>query len=83
MADPVPSRSSAQDVFRDYGIAGIALLGWEIWCIIDGWFRPEYEHVTFSRFMAYISAPFLVLCAVMAISAGLTLRRRKKQPPPS
>lgn len=81
MADPERARSSAQDVFRDYGISAIALLGWEIWCIRDGWFRPDYEHIPFSRFMAYLSGPFLIFCAIMAISAGFTVRRQKKQPP--
>jgi hypothetical protein len=37
-------------VFRDYGIAAVALIAREIWCIRDGWCRPDYEHITFSRF---------------------------------
>jgi hypothetical protein len=78
-----PPRASAREVFRDYGIGSVALVLWEIWCIRDGWFRPDYEHITFSRFSAYISAPILIFCLVMAISAGLTLRRQKQPPPPS
>ena len=81
MAEPERPRASAQDVFRDYGIAAVAVTAWELWCIRDGWFRPDYEHIAFSRFMAYISAPILIFCSVMAISAGLTLRRQKRQPP--
>ena len=88
MADqpPQPQRASAQDVFRDYGIGAVFLLVWEIWCIRDGWFTPGYEHITFSRAMAWISGPILVFCAIMATSAGLTLRRERRQqlpPPPS
>ena len=78
-------RDSASDVFRDYGIGSLFLIAWEIWCIRDGWFRPDYDHITFSRAMAWISAPILIFCLVMAISAGLTLRREKqqRQSPPS
>jgi hypothetical protein len=83
---PAPrARASAADVFRDYGVATILLAVWQIWCIRDGWFNPGYEHITFSRLMAYISGPILLFCAVMAISAGLTLRRTKggvSKPPP-
>lgn len=85
MADPQPpdrQRSSADDVFRDYGVGTIFLLIWEIWCIRDGWYNPGYEHITFSRVMAYVSAPILVFCIVMATSAGLALRRQKKSAPP-
>ena len=82
MAEPARLRASAKEVFRDYGIASVALLAWEIWCVVDGWFRPDYDHITFSRFMAYVSAPVLIFCVVMAASAGLTLRRQQKQPPP-
>ena len=81
MAEPEQPRASAKEVFRDYGIATVALLGWEIWCIVDGWFRPDYEHIPFSRAMAYVSAPILLFCAVMATSAALTLRRQQKSPP--
>ena len=79
-------RASAGDVFRDYGISALFLIAWEIWCIRDGWFRPDYDHITFSRAMAWISAPILIFCLVMAISAGLTLRDNKRQlskPPPA
>ena len=81
MAEPQRPRANAKDVFRDYGIAAVALIGWETWCIRDGWFHPDYEHIPFSRFMAYVSAPILIFCLVMAISAGRTLRRQK--PPPT
>ena len=78
---PTHDRASANDVFRDYGIGAVFLLIWEIWCIRDGWFNPGYEHITFSRAMAWISGPVLLFCLVMASSAGLTLRREKRQPP--
>ena len=78
-------RATAAEVFFDYGIGSLFLIAWEIWCIRDGWFRPDYDHITFSRAMAWISAPILLFCLVMAISAGLTLRaekqKRQKQPP--
>ena len=73
------SRASASDVFRDYGIGSLFLIIWEIWCIRDGWFNPGYDHIPFSRAMAWISGPVLIFCLVMAISAGLTLRKQKRQ----
>ena len=84
MAEPRPPerpRASASDVFRDYGVGAAFLLVWEIWCIRDGWFNPGYEHITFSRAMAWLSAPVLLFCVVMASSAGLTLRKAKQEPP--
>ena len=76
-------RASANDVFRDYGVAAVFLIAWEIWCIYDGWFHKDYYHITFSRAMAWISAPVLVFVVVMAVSAGLTLRKQqRRQPPP-
>ena len=75
-------RASAKDVFRDYGVGSLVLVAWEIWCIRDGWFNPGYDHITFSRAMAWISAPILIVCLVMAISSGLTLRNQKRQSPP-
>ncbi|MEI8313828.1 MAG: hypothetical protein WCG79_00100 [Verrucomicrobiota bacterium] len=77
------SRASATDVFRDYGIGSLFLIVWEIWCIRDGWFNPGYDHIPFSRAMAWISAPILVFCLVMAISAGLTLQKEKRKKPPA
>jgi len=76
-------RASASDVLRDYGVGSVFLAIWEIWCIRDGWFNPGYEHIPFSRAMAWISGPILIFCLVMAISAGLTLQKQKKNPPPS
>ena len=64
-------RASAKDVFRDYGVGSLVLVAWEIWCIRDGWFNPGYDHITFSRAMAWISAPSLI-----------TLRNQKRQSPP-
>lgn len=78
-----PQRAAPQEVLRDYGVATVLLLAWEIWCIRDGWFHPGYEHITFSRIMAIISAPVLIFCAVMAISAWLTLRRNRRSQSPS
>jgi hypothetical protein len=79
---PERYRASARDVFRDYGGGAIFLLFIEIWCIRDGWFNPDYEHIPFNRIMSYIFAPVLVFCIIMAISAGLTLRKEKQQAPP-
>lgn len=83
MEQPPPPeryRANAREVFVDYGVATVALIAWEIWCIRDGWFHPDpnYEHITFSRVMAYVSVPVLIFCVVMATSAGLTMRREKK-----
>ncbi|MCG3149231.1 MAG: hypothetical protein PCFJNLEI_02691 [Verrucomicrobiae bacterium] len=84
MDAPTPDRqrANAKDVLRDYGVGAIFLLIWEIWCIRDGWFHEGYEHITFSRAMAWISGPILIFCLVMATSAALTLRKLKQQPPP-
>lgn len=82
MTDEQRPRASAKEVFRYHGAWTIGLLIWEIWCIRDGWFRPGYEHIAFSKSMAVISAPALLFCAIMAISAGLTLLRQRHQPPP-
>lgn len=80
---PQRPRRTAREVFLEYGTWSLVLIGWEIWCIRDGWFRPGYEHITFSRIMAYLSGPFLIFCLVMSISAGLTWRNQKPPPPPS
>ena len=80
---PQRRRASAREVFRDYGITSLALILWEIWCVRDGWLNPGYEHIAFSRAMAYISTPFLLYTAVMAVSAGLTVQKQKKSPPQS
>ncbi len=73
-------RLTAEEVRQKYGIGSILLLAWEIWCIYDGWFRPQYEYVGFSRFMAYVSAPVLAFCVIMAVSAARAMRRRRGQP---
>ena len=76
---PERYRASARDVFRDYGGGALFLLFIECWCIRDGWFNPEHDHIPFNRIMSYIFAPVLVFCSIMAISAGMTLRREKRQ----
>lgn len=81
MEQPERPRPSALEVRNNYGIAGIGLLIWVIWCIRDGWFYPGYEHIGFSRFMAYVSTPILIFCVVMAGSAAKTVRRQQQQPP--
>jgi hypothetical protein len=73
-------RLTAEEVRKKYGIGAVALLAWEIWCIYDGWFHPDYEYIGFSRFMAYISAPVLVFCIVMTVSASRALQRQRDQP---
>jgi len=75
-------RANANEVFRDYGVGAVFLIAWEIWCIRDGWFRPDYDHIPFSRAMAWIWAPILIYYRVMAISAVLTLQKQKRQKPP-
>lgn len=77
-------RLTAEEVRKKYGIGSILFLAWEIWCIYDGWFHPQYEYVGFSRFMAYISAPVLAFCVIMAVSASRALQRQREQiQPPS
>lgn len=79
--NPQPRRRlTAGEVRQKYGIGSVLLLAWEIWCIRDGWFHPQYEYVGFSRFMAYVSAPVLAFCVVMAVSAARALRRQRQQP---
>jgi hypothetical protein len=79
--EPHP-RPTATEVRNNYGAAAIVLLFWLIWCIRDGWFRPGYDHITFSRFMAIISAPILIFCSIMAGSAHRALLRQRAQPKP-
>jgi hypothetical protein len=76
-AGPQRKRLTAEEVRNKYGAAAIFLLAWEIWCIYDGWFHPQYEYIGFSRFMAYISAPVLAFCVVMAGSALRAIQRQK------
>jgi heme/copper-type cytochrome/quinol oxidase subunit 3 len=82
MEQPERRRPNALEVRNTHGIAAIGLLVWVIWCIRDGWFNPGYEHITFSRSMAYISTPILIFCSIMAGSAMMTLRRQQQPPPP-
>jgi hypothetical protein len=81
MEQPERNRPSALEVRNKYGITSIGLLVWVIWCIHDGWFHPGYEHIAFSRFMAAISIPILIFCAVMAGSAARAVRRQQQPPP--
>jgi hypothetical protein len=71
-------RLTAEQVRRKYGIGSILFLVWEIWCIRDGWFRPQYEYIGFSRSMAWLSAPILVFCVIMAVSASRALQRQRQ-----
>ncbi len=73
-------RLTAEQVRRKYGIGAILLLAWEIWCIRDGWFRPQYEYIGFSRSMAWLSAPILAFCVIMAVSASRALQRLRRRP---
>jgi len=72
-------RLTAEEVRKKYGIGAIVLLAWEIWCIYDGWFHPQYEYIGFSRFMACVSAPVLLFCIVMTVSASRALRRQQER----
>ena len=76
---PTPHRLTAAEVRKKYGIGTLLLLAWEIWCIRDGWFHPHYEYISFSRFMACVSAPVLLFCIVMTASASRALRRQHEQ----
>jgi hypothetical protein len=79
---PQRKRLTAEEVRNKYGVAAIFLLAWEIWCIYDGWFHPQYEYIGFSRFMAYISAPVLAFCVVMSASALRAIQRQRARPRP-
>jgi len=35
-----------------WGVPALLLIGFGFWGIYDGWFRPGYEHVDFSRWVA-------------------------------
>jgi TRAP-type C4-dicarboxylate transport system permease small subunit len=70
---------TAGEVRKKYGIASILLLAWEIWCIRDGWFHAQYEYIGFSRSMAWLSAPILAFCVIMAVSASRALRRQRER----
>lgn len=82
METPQRPRQSATEVRNKYGTTAAFLLVWVIWCIRDGWFVPGYEHIGFSRFMAYVSTPVLIFCIIMAVSAALTARHQQQNPPP-
>jgi len=73
-------RLTAEEVRNKYGTTGLLLLAWELWCIHDGWFHPDphYEYIGFSRFMAYLTAPFLLFCLVMAGSALRAIQQTRK-----
>jgi hypothetical protein len=75
-------RLTAEEVRKKYGILAIFFLGWEIWCVYDGWFHPDYDYIGFSRFMAYVSAPVLAFCIIMTASAARALQRQRTQVPP-
>lgn len=81
MEQPKRPRLSALEVRNQYGISAILLLAWVIWCIRDGWFNPGYEHIAFSRSMAYISSPIMIFCAIMAGSAARAVHRQQQQKP--
>jgi hypothetical protein len=78
---PLPHRLTAAEVRKKYGTGALLLVTWEIWCIRDGWFHPHYEYIGFSRFMAYVSAPVLLFCIVMTVSASRALRRQQQARP--
>jgi hypothetical protein len=76
-------RPTATEVRNNYGVSAVFLVIWVIWCTRDGWFRPDYEHITFSRVMAIVSTPILIFCLIMAASAQRTLMRQRAQPKPA
>jgi hypothetical protein len=73
-------RLTAEEVRNKYGIGGLLLLAWEVWCIHDGWFHPDphYEYIGFSRLMAYLTFPILLFCVVMATSAIRAIQRTRQ-----
>ena len=79
---PQRHRPTAEEVRRKYGTAAIFLVIWEIWCVRDGWFHANYEYVGFSRFLAWICAPILAFCIIMAASASRALRRQRSEGKP-
>jgi len=76
---PPRRRPTAEEVRKKHGIGAVLLFVWEIWCIRDGWFHPQYEYVGFSRFMAWASAPVLAFCVIMTTSASRALRRQQRR----
>lgn len=81
METPQRPRQSATEVRNKYGTTAAILLVWVIWCIRDGWFVSGYEHIGFSRFMAYVSTPVLIFCIVMTVSAARAANRQQQNPP--
>jgi len=43
----------------------LAFLGVAVWGVVDGWFRPEYEHPMFSKGVAIAGGILAVIYAVL------------------
>lgn len=54
-----------------WGGIAVALLGLGIYCVIDGWFKPGYEHADFNKL---ISVP-VILGSVWCLWKGFKERR--------
>ncbi len=76
-------RPSAEEVFKKHGTAAVVLLALTIWFAYDGWYNPEIQSKGFNKVGAVLLGLGFIYCAVMAGSAGLTLRRQRQQQPPS
>ena len=46
-----------------WGGATLVMTGAVLWCVIDGWFRPGYEYVAFSRLATPFCAAAAAWCA--------------------
>jgi hypothetical protein len=77
-----PPRASAEDVFKRYGAWAVGLLALTIWFGYDGWFNSEIQAKTFNKVGAVLLGISFLFSAIMAGSAGLTLRRQRRQTPP-
>ena len=82
---PEPSHLSAEETLKKYAIRAGIVAAFFVWFTYDGWFNPEIQAKTFNKVGAVILGVGLIFCLVMAISAGLTYlrERREKNPPPA
>lgn len=46
-----------------WGVPAVLAVGYGVWCVIDGWYRPGYEHADFSRFAAPVAFLAAIWCA--------------------
>lgn len=65
-ADRPPGKDNPTWSLVIWGGATVVLVVYGVLCVIDGWFRPDYEHADFNR----VAAPVCLVAAVWCIWRG-------------